>query len=281
MTIRLAVAQITGIPFQADLNRARTIRVAEKAFVGGADLVLLPELIIPGYVSDQEGLATIAESIDGPTVDAWRSLAAQHAGWVAGGFAEVDDGMLYNSAVLVGADGVLIHYRKLHLFSAERGVFSPGDLGLPVVDLPWGRVGLCICYDLRFPEIVRGLGLRECRVVLVPTAWVTGFDTERRDTEGYAPQARAAAVQANLSQVFIACASQVGDTGQADLLGSSLLVDPHGRSVIGPLGDAEETAAADIDPSAADQAQNRGSGINPRQNRRTDIYRLWLEGEEL
>ena len=52
-------------------------------------------------------------------------------------------------------------------------------------------------------------------------------------------------------------------------------------AVIGPLGDAEETAAADIDPHAADQAQQRGSGINPRQNRRTDVYRLWLEGEEL
>ncbi len=200
--------------------------MAEDAFADGADLVLLPELIIPGYVSDAAGLATAAETIDGPTVEAWRSLATRHAGWVAGGFVEIDDGRLYNSAVLVGADGVLIHYRKLHLFSAEREVFSPGDLGLPVADLPWGRIGLCICYDLRFPEVVRGLALRGCRVVLVPTAWVTGFDAERRDAEGYAPQARAAAVQANLSQVFIACASQVGDTGHADLLGSSLLVDP-------------------------------------------------------
>ena len=157
VTVRLAIAQITGIPFQADLNRARTIQVAEEAFAGGADLVLLPELIIPGYVSDPAGLETVAETIDGPTVDAWRSLAARHAGWVAGGFVESDDGRLYNSAVLVGGDGVLVHYRKLHLFSAEHEVFSPGDLGLPVFDLPWGRVGLCICYDLRFPEVVRGL----------------------------------------------------------------------------------------------------------------------------
>ena len=185
------------------------------------------------------------------------------------------------SAVLVGPEGVLIHYRKLHLFAGEQEVFCPGDLGLPVVDLSWGRVGLCVCYDLRFPEVVRAMALRGCRMVLVPTAWVTGFDVERRDAEGYAPQARAAAVQANLSQVFIACASQVGDTGHADLLGSSLLVDPRGRSVIGPLGEAEEIVAADIDPLATDQAQQRGSGINPRENRRTDVYRLWLEGEEL
>ena len=267
MTVRLALAQITGSPYEADLNRTRTIQAVEEAFVEGADLVLLPELIIPGYVSDSAGLASIAETIDGPTVDAWRSLAARHAGWVAGGFAEIHDGRLYNSAVLVGATGLLIHYRKLHLFAGEHEVFSPGDLGLPTVDLPWGTVGLCVCYDLRFPEVVRGLALRGCRVVLVPTAWVTGFDVERRDLEGYAPQARAAAVQANLSQVFVACASQVGDTGHADLLGSSILVDPRGHSLIGPLGDTEETAAADIDPSAADRAQQRGSGINPRQNR--------------
>ena len=265
---------------RADLNRTRTIQAVEEAFVEGADLVLLPELIIPGYVSDSAGLASIAETIDGPTVDAWRSLAARHAGWVAGGFAEIHDGRLYNSAVLVGATGLLIHYRKLHLFAGEHEVFSPGDLGLPTVDLPWGTVGLCVCYDLRFPEVVR---VGTTRVSGRARAHRMGDRLRRRAARsgGYAPQARAAAVQANLSQVFVACASQVGDTGHADLLGSSILVDPRGHSLIGPLGDTEETAAADIDPSAADRAQQRGSGINPRQNRRTDVYRLWLEGEEL
>ena len=112
--------------------------------------------------------------------------------------------------MVVGPDGVELHYRKLHLFDTEKQAFAPGDLGLPVVELGFGVVGLCVCYDLRFVETARALALQGAELILVPTAWLTGFDQVRWRDDGLAPQAQGAVLQANLNQSFIACASQAG-----------------------------------------------------------------------
>ena len=117
--------------------------------------MVLPELIVPGYVSDRGRLAAIAEPLEGPTTAAWQELAGEYGGWIAGGFCEREAGLLYNTAVLVGPDGAAVHYRKLHPFRDEKQVFEPGNLGLPVAELPFGRVGLCVRHDLRFVEVVR------------------------------------------------------------------------------------------------------------------------------
>lgn len=151
-----------------------------------------------------------------------------------------------------------------------------------MIDSPLGRIGVCVCYDLRFVETVRILALRGAQLVLVPTAWVGGFDTEPSDENGVARQAHAAAVQANLSQVFIACASQAGTFGETIFLGSSVVVDPTGSIVAGPLpGDRDETAIARIDLRDADRAQDRSDLIRPRADRRTDVYRVAVDGELL
>ena len=276
----IAIAQITGRPLAAEANRLRTGEVLEQAFGEGADLVVLPEMIVPGYGFDAAGLAGIAEPIDGTTVGAWTDAASSHNGYVAGGFCERDGEALYNTAVLVGPAGVLLHYRKLHLFDREKEIFRPGDRGLPIAETPIGTIGICVCYDLRFIEVVRALALRGAEIIAVPTAWVTGFDKRSWDAEGYCPQARGAVVQANLNQVTIACASQAGSNGEIDFLGSSLIVDPYGKPVAGPLdGDSEVVVAAKIDAGAAAQARDRGGRISPRADRRTDVYQLSIGGE--
>ncbi len=122
-----------------------------------------------------------------------------------------------------------LHYRKLHLFAAEKDIFAPGDLGLPIGETALGRIGICVCYDLRFIEVVRSFACcAPHSSIAMPTAWVTGFDREPWDRDGWCPQARAAAVQANLSQIFIACASQVGADANMRFLGSSVLISPYG-----------------------------------------------------
>jgi predicted amidohydrolase len=273
----VALGQVTGRPYAAEENRALTVATAREAFGRGARLVVLPELIVPGYVADRERLPDVAEPLDGPTVEAWTDAAADAEGYVAGGFCERDGDELYNTAVVVGPEGPLLHYRKLHLFREEKHAFTPGDLGLPVVELPFGTVGLCVCYDLRFVETVRLLALAGAELICVPTAWVTGFDRERWLDGGMAPQAQAAVLQANLSQVFIACASQAGASGELDFLGSSLIADPLGRVVAGPLpGSTQELALATIDLAAAEAAQVRDPLIRPRADRRTDVYDLSL-----
>jgi predicted amidohydrolase len=189
---------------------------------------------------------------------------------------------IYNAAVLVGPDGVALHYRKLHLFADEKRVFAPGDRGLPVASTPHGTIGLCVCYDLRFVETLRILALSGADLVCVPTAWVAGFDESRWDRDGYCPQARAALVQANLNQVFIACASQAGAQAEHTFLGSSIVGDPFGRCLAGPLsGDHDDVSVAEIDLGDVAGARDRGNGIRPREDRRTDVYRLEVAGRRL
>ncbi|MEA2280014.1 MAG: hypothetical protein QOK21_621 [Solirubrobacteraceae bacterium] len=278
----LALAQLSGPPDGGVENRGRSVRMAADAFERGADLVVLPELIVPGYDLRADRVAAAAEPVDGDTVAAWTALAREAGGYVAGGFAERDGDAIYNTAVLVGPDGVIVHYRKLHLFSAERGVFTPGDLGLPVVATPVGRIGLCVCYDLRFVETLRILALEGAELVCVPTAWVSGFDTSRWDGDGYCSQARAALVQANLNQVYVACASQAGAQEDREFLGSSILADPFGACAAGPLpGDRDELVLVEVDLADATRAQDRGGGVRPRADRRTDVYGLDVGGRRL
>jgi N-carbamoylputrescine amidase len=277
--IRVAIAQITTAPFAPDANRKRTTDIARDAFQQGAGLVVLPELAIPGYVLEKSGLEASTETIDGPSVQAWIAAAKDHGGYIAGGFAETDDGKLYNAAVLVGPEGVVLHYRKLHLFDAEKEIFTPGNLGLPVGEAAFGKVAICVCYDLRFVEVARAAALRGADILIVPTAWVQGFDREKWDDAGYCPQARGAALQANLNQIFIACASQAGTNGRVDFLGSSLVADPYGKPALGPMpGDSEQIASVEIDLGIARAATERGGRISPRTDRRTDVYGINIDG---
>ncbi|MEA2249538.1 MAG: hypothetical protein QOH46_4067 [Solirubrobacteraceae bacterium] len=280
--VTIGLAQVTGAAYAAQENRALSVRAARELFGRGADLVVLPELIVSGYALDRDALAELAEPLDGPTTAAWTEVAAETGGHLAGGFCERDGDALFNTAVVVGPEGVLLHYRKLQLFREEKHAFTPGDLGLPVVVTPLGTLGVCLCYDLRFPEIARILALKGAELICVPTAWVAGFDRMRWDADGFATQARNALLQANLNQAFIACASQAGARHGFEFLGSSLLCDPYGRPLLGPLpGDADELACATVDLEEAARALQREPLVDPRSDRRTDVYALAVDGELL
>lgn len=276
--LTIGIAQITG-GGEPEANRQLSLDAASALFERGAQLVVLPELIVPAYRLDAAFQAAHAEPLEGPTVSAWQELARGAGGYLAGGVCERDGDRVYNAAVLVGPDGVLLHYRKLHTFAGEKQIFAPGDRGLPVARLPFGTVGLCICYDLRFVETARILALRGAELICVPTAWVPGFDQQRWDGEGFAPQARGAQLQANLDQVYVACASQAGEVWEQGFLGSSIVCDPYGQALLGPLPpDRDELAVTTIDLEQVDRAHNRGALIDPLADRRSDVYGLAVEG---
>jgi len=276
-TIGLGLAQIECSTLDVAVNVARTTEAIAAAAAAGAEIVVLPELVASGYVLDRSALIEVAESVDmpGPGLAAWSRCAKRHGVTVVGGFPEYAGGRLYNSAIVIGPDGQTAGlYRKLHLFGAERGIFTPGDTGLPIIDIGGLRLGVLICYDLRFPEALRILALRGADVVAVPTAWVAGFDAAAPAViEPRIGQIDAAMVQANLNGVFVGCADQVGATNEHTFLGRSLLADPFGRAVIEPL-DARrpDIAVARIDLATVAAAKDRGSGIRPLEDRRTDVY---------
>ena len=279
---RVGLAQLLSRPDDAEANRAAGADAAASLFEQGTDIVILPELAVPWYSTRRAALAPLAEPLDGPTVTAWQALASRHGGLVIGGFCEQRaDGAIFNTAVAVGADGVVAHYRKLHLFDVEKHCFEPGDRGLGVVDTAWGSIGLCVCYDLRFVEVVRVLALRGAEVICVPTAWVRGFDRRRYAEGELIPHAQGALVQANLSQVFIACVSQVGSGDGCEFLGSSIVADPYGQPVAGPFSNtAEQSGIVEVDLAEARRAQARSPLIQPRADRRTDVYGI-AHGDEI
>ena len=216
---RIGLAQILSRPAAAEANRKASVDATASLFEQGADIVVVPEMAVPWYTTDREALEPLAETLDGPTVTAWQEQADRHGGLVVGGLCERSGDAIYNTAVAVDSGGVVAHYRKLHLFDIEKNCFTPGDAGLSVVDTAYGTIGLCICYDLRFVEVVRVLALRGADLICVPTAWVRGFDRRQYREGELIAHAEGALVQANLSQVFIACTSQVGAGDGVELLG--------------------------------------------------------------
>jgi predicted amidohydrolase len=269
---RIAVAQLRLMPGALADNRARTSAAIEEAAAAGAELVILPELASSGYrLGSAEAVEAAAETIPGPSTEAWREAAGGRCA-VVGGVCERDGAAIYNAVAVVAADGAVSRYRKLHLFDEEQILFAPGDRGLPVVDLPFGRVGVVVCYDLRFVEAMRILALRGADLIAVPTAWTGGFDPVA-PADGVIDQVRAAMVQANLNSVYVACASRVGDDGDVHYLGSSCVVDPYGRFVLDPRDDADEAVVVvDVDIEAARRAKVRAPRIRPLSDRRTDVY---------
>jgi predicted amidohydrolase len=270
---RVAIAQLELHPGELDANRARIVDAIRTSTDQGANLVVLPELASSGYRLDAWRDAHAAsEPIPGPTTETWRAEAARADCYVVGGICERAGNALYNSVAVVGPEGVIALYRKLHLFADERLLFQPGDAGLPVVTLPFGRVGVIVCYDLRFPEALRILALQGADLVAIPTAWAPGFD-RTPPPDGIIDQVRAAAVQANLNQVFVAAASRVGEDGDLRYLGSSVVVDPHGRMAYGPASrDEEVIEVLELDLAEARRAKVRHPLITPLADRRTDVY---------
>jgi N-carbamoylputrescine amidase len=272
---RVAVAQIHCDAADDKGRLAVTVDAVESAASKGAELVVLPELAACGYRLNARHLALHAEAAagDGPVLSAWRDAARRRGIAVVGGFAEATGTAIANAVAVIGPEGAMIGtYRKLHLFDAEQAVFAPGDTGLPLFDVSGVSVGVLVCYDLRFPEAARILALSGADVIAVPTAWVAGFDA--LIPEGpRTPHVDGVIVQANLDQVHVLVADQVGEQDGVAFLGRSLVVDPFGEVLQGPLSATEEAVVAvNLDLGANDRARHRGPGISPRENRRTDVY---------
>ena len=273
----VAAVQMEARSLDVTTNATRACTAVADAASRGATLVVLPELISTGYVLEREGIARVAETAagDGPTLTAWRSAAREHATAVIGGYAERDGDTLYNAVAVIDRHGDLVGgYRKLHLFGKEPEVFAPGNLGLPTFTLDGVNVGVLVCYDLRFPEAMRLQALAGAHVIAVPTAWVRGFDATGEES-GRVEQVEGVLTQANLNQVYVACADQVGAAGDFRFLGCSVVASPYGRAIAGPLsGDGEAIAVAELDTDETARAQVRGDGVSPRSDRRTDVYSL-------
>ncbi|MGH9480760.1 MAG: nitrilase-related carbon-nitrogen hydrolase, partial [Terriglobales bacterium] len=154
--MRLALIQLAPRLLEVDANVQSALAMMESV---EADLYLLPELFASGYTfaTRAEAEQTAEEAGAGPVFAAMFGFARRRRTHVVYGFAERGAQRLYNSASVVGPQGHLGTYRKIHLFSREKLFFDGGKSPAPTFDLPFGRIGLMICFDWFFPEVARGL----------------------------------------------------------------------------------------------------------------------------
>jgi predicted amidohydrolase len=226
--VLVAVAQIDPQLGEKERNLATCVARMEEAVAAGAQLLVLPECAIPGYMFGnlEEGLA-YAEEIPGPSTEALERECARLDLYVVCGLLERDGDALRNSAVLVGPDGLIGSYRKTHLpFLGVDRFVTPGD-ALPVFDTPLGRIGIEICYDLRFPEVTRTLALRGADIVAHPT----NFPMAAKIQTELITVARAAE-----NRIYLLTANRVGKERSGEFCGWSQIVDPFGKR----LAEADE-----------------------------------------
>ena len=279
----VAVAQLALAVGAPDANQNAAAGAVAEAAAGGASLVVLPELCDSGYVFADAGEARrlASRADDSPTLREWRSLAAAHDLVIAGGFCELGgDGKLYNSAALVDASGTRAVYRKAHLWDAEKKVFVPGDGPPPVVELPFGRVGLMICYDLEFPEWVRLPALSGADLIAAPVNWPADVvGTPPGERPDVVVKAQAAA---SVNGVFVAVADRCAGERGVHWVSGSVIVSPRGFPLAGPvLADrpAVLTAACDL-PRARDKRIGEANDL--LADRRPELYaRLRASGSRV
>lgn len=270
---RVAVIQTVGPWADPDGVRARTVALLQEAARMGAQLVVLPELCTISYdFGTRLDVGALAEPLDGPSVAAWSSVARRFELFVVAGLPERAESRLYNTAVLIGPQGVVGAYRKAHLYGREREVFDPGQDGFRVWTLPVGRVAALLCYDLRFAEAVRILLLRGAQLLCVPTTWTDLGKPEPWDGRGWCGANYLAAGHAYGNRMWVACADRAGWDGGIRTLGCSAIFAPSGFAVAGPAPpDGEAILIADCDLSAVEKLR-RAAGSDLVADRRPDLY---------
>lgn len=207
------------------------------------DLVVLPELWTTGAFA-YELFASEAESLRGPTYEVMAKAASDAGVWLhAGSVPERDAaGELYNTSLVFSPEGELAaSYRKIHRFGFDKGeaVLMGAGTELVTVRTPTATVGLATCYDLRFPELFRGLVDAGAELFVVPAGWPA------RRREHWTLLARARAVE---DQAFVLACGTGGTHAGVPQAGHSIVVDPWGE-VLAEAGDGEEVLTVEFDPA--------------------------------
>jgi omega-amidase len=263
MEITVALAQMDVALGNPDLNQETARAMAGQAAGHGANLMVLPELWPTGY--DLERSGNHATPLDEGHFAYMADLARSHHLYIAGTALETNPGGLpFNTAVLYGPDGTRVgSYRKVHLWApmGEVDYMTAGD-SLPTFDLPWGRMALAICYDLRFPELFRRYTDAGAQLIVIPAEWPV------RRVEHWRLLLRARAVE---NQLFMVGCNRAGiDKGAVETRfgGYSAAVDPW-ASVLVEGGEEPGLFVARLDLDQVTRARQLFPFL---EDRRRDVY---------
>jgi len=263
--MRIGFYQFSPVLGDVEGNRAKiaeALEGVEKA------LIVLPELATSGYLFlSREELTEVAEPIPGPTTRLLHKIARERELYIALGLPERDGDALYNSAVIVGPEGLISHYRKAHLFLEEKLYFRPGNTTFSACEIRGVKVGLLICFDHIFPEAARTLALKGAQVIVHPSDLVLpgkGQLTSR--------------VRAMENRIFWVLANRYGREERGGkrftYTGESQIIAPDGTILAKAPPEGEALNIVEIDPKEA--LDKHITEMNDLfEDRRPDLYELF------
>ena len=274
MTQRVAACQIDPQLGEVDRNLERIERAVAEAARAGAVLAVLPEAAITGYAfTSLDEALPVARRAGAVAVDRLAALAAEHGLTVICGTLEAQGDEVFNAALLLTADGRRFTYRKMHLpFLGVDRFATPGPDAPSVVEVNGLRIGVLICYDLRFPEAARMCALDGADLIALPTNWPEGVDFH----PGIFAPARATE-----NHCYLLAADRGGTERGVTCIGRSLLIDYDGHQLAVASDTEEELLIGEVDPAAARQTHvRRRPGEHEWDtiaDRRPGLYRRLLE----
>lgn len=244
-----------------------------EACSNGANIVVFPETALTGYVFPEESTPQIAETIPGPSTEELVKLTSQYDMYVVLGMVERDKqkpDVFYNSAAVIGPDGILGAYQKVH----HNTKWCQRGNEYPVFKTKYGPIGVGICYDnYGFPEVARIYALKGARLLVNATAIPLDIGVEAKDSQEFVRTTLGARSLEN--QIFVASANLVGTEGELTFFGYSLVLGPKPSSTTycfwaGPAGTEEEIIIATLDLSSI---KNRPEPISHiLRDRRPETY---------
>ncbi len=233
-----------------------------------ADFVIFPECATTGYFVGDRG-RELAEPADGGINERLARLAASLGVHLAVGIIERDHENLYDALALFAPErGLIAMYRKVHLFAGEKALFTPGDQPL-LIDTAIGRLGLTICYDLMFPEYIRGLVLGGAQLIVNGTDWITDNWQAENGWSGTSIRALCQ-VRALENGIHVAMADRVGTELGWRSLGYSTIASPSGAVLATIDGGEAIVASRVVDPSPTLERWRKTATYLP--DRRTEVY---------
>ena len=269
MSVKVALCQVCADKTPAE-NLEKIIDMVSKAAHEHADVVVFPEYC---YCSPEtpEEYKTLAEPVNGKyAAEICKTAKKNNINIIAGSFLENDSGKIYNTCLFVNRNGNIIgKYRKIHLMKAmdydESKYVSHGN-GMAVFDTDIGRIGIMVCYDLRFPELARSMVINGADMIFVPAEFPVGSPLPSR-TDHWDLLVRSVALH---NTTYVAAVNQYGRIKNENMFGQSCVVDPWG-TVIASASNREEIIYADID---FDYQKTIREKLGVLKNRRPNMYSL-------
>jgi predicted amidohydrolase len=242
--MKIAGVQLDIAIGQPRRNVDRMIEKLRETAIAGAKLTVFPECAVPGYCfGSLEEARDYAEPILGDTTERMVQACKETGGYCVYGMLEADGQRVFNAAVLVGPQGMIGAYRKVHLPYLGVDMYTtPGDRPFAVHEAGGVRIGMNICYDAAFPEAARTLAILGADLIVLPTNWPPGAEC----TACSVISARALE-----NAVYYIAVNRVGEERGFRFIGRSSICDTNGETLAVSTTTDEEILYAEIDPARA------------------------------